>query len=428
MGAASEHTKRSDRRAFLRYAAIGGGAAALAAVSQAEADSGDEFRLGEFNDADNDQTTLVASVGADAALDVENMAGSGIGIRGINDGGYGVWGEGQDAGVRGIGDTVGVLGQARDSTGIGIMGRRGDRSSSLPTNTGILGFAAFGTGLVGEGGGATGIRGFSGQYNGTSGPIGVGIQGIGTNLGVQGIGPIGVEGRATGSGTAVRAIAASTGKAIDATGTINVVGAINAIGTITGTGSSVGVVARSATGGTSLRAFAPADGVAIEAVGNAVVGGDATVSGDLSVSGDLPVGGNLRVKGTLSGNGSGLAALKATALTGTVHPDRISGAFARRDRFNIFGRNNQFRGTVKMESRIQLNAANRATVKDGKTSVDVTVNAKIVMGPTTVVIVTPQEDPHGLTFFARVLTSRTFRIGLSGPAPTDITFGYLVLN
>lgn len=423
MGAKSERATQSDRRTFLKYAAIGGGGAALVAATRGgEADSGDNFILGDFNDADNDQTSLVASVGADAAFDVENTAGSGIGIRGINDGGYGIWGEGQDAGVRGIGDTIGVLGQARDNTGVGVVGRRGDRSASLPTNTGVLGFASFGTGVVGEGGGATGIRGFSGQYNGTSGPVGVGVQGTGTNIGVQGIGLVGVEGRANGSGTAVRAIASTSGKAIDATGAVNVAGPINAIGTITGTGFSVGVVAKSATGGTSLKALAPTDGLAMEAVG------DVSVDGDVTVSGDIPVGGDVRVKGAISGNGSGLSALKATALTGTVHPDRISGAFARRDRFNIFGRNNQFLGSVRMEGRITMNAAKRAIVKDGDDHVDVTLDDKIVMGPDTIVIVTPQEDPHGLTFFARVLTSKTFRIALSGPAPEDIVFGYLVLN
>lgn len=420
MNAANNRRHARTRRNLLKAAAAGGAlAAALRASGTAGAASGDTFRIGRLNDAGADQTVLTANKGGAASLVVNNTSPAGVGIRAENKGGYGLWGVGLNAGVRGIGGQAGIIGEANPTSGIGIVGRRGFRSGTLPTNTGVLGYAGFGTGVIGEGGGATGIRGFAGQYDGSSAPVGTGVQGVGTT---------GVLAQATGSGTGLRAVSSSSGRAIDATGpvrvvgpvaitgtasvagTLSVAGHINASGTITGEGGTIGVVAKSGTGGTGLKAIAPTDGLAIEAVG------------------DVRMDGDVDVLGVLSGDGSGLKALAASRLVGTVHPDRLPLATARRDKSNSFSKVQEFGDIVRFGNRMISSVAGRATIASGETSVDVELPSNVTVGTGSLVIATPQENPHGNGVFARPIAARRIRISIPSPAPEDLAFGYLVLN
>ena len=161
---------------------------------------------------------------------------------------------------------------------------------------------------------------------------------------------------------------------------------------------------------------------------NASIAGRATLTGDLSVGGEATVTGDVAVSGRISGNGSGIASLNARALTGTIPPDRISGAFARRDKFNIFGKNQQFQGAVRFNGRLSANAAGRATVPVGEDHIEVTLPSGVTAGSASLVIATPQSDLKGATFFAKVFTGTSIRIVLSQNAADPVTFGWLVLN
>lgn len=412
--------KARTRRNLLKAAAAGGAlAAALRATGTAGAASGDTLLVGRLNDAGADQTVLTANKGGAATLVVNNTSPAGVGLRAENEGGYGLWGVGLNAGVRGIGDEAGIIGEANPSSGIGIIGRRGFRSGATPSNTGVLGYAGYGTGVVGEGGGATGIRGFAGQYDGTSGPVGVGVQGVGST---------GVLAQATGSGTGLRTIASSSGRAIDASGpvrivgpmavtgttsiigTFNVEGHINAAGTITGEGGTIGIVAKSDAGGTGLKALGPTDGLAIDAIGDVRISGDTTVFG------------------VLSGNGSGLKSLAATQLTGSIHPDRLPLAAARRDKSNSYSKVQEFRDVVRFTNRMISTVAGKATIASGETFVDIDLAANVTLGAGTIVIATPQEYPHDSDVYAKPVGTRRIRISLQAAAPEDLVVGYLVVN
>jgi hypothetical protein len=419
---------RSTRRALLGLAMISGGAVAARAAlpRQAEAAPGDPLVLGSNNDSGTSQTALTARQDGSATLVVTNTSTFGTGIRGNGGQGYGVWGSGDQAGVRGFGSAVGLLGEA-NSTGIAVLGRRGTRSGNLPTNTGVLGFAAYGTGVIGEGGGATGVRGFAWQHNGTSAPIGVGVQGVGT---------VGVLAQSSGSGIGLKAVG---GRAIEASGAVvidgpttvngntivngtttlngvagiggvlNVNSHINSAGTITGYGGKIGVVARAGPGGIALKAIGPAGGTAIQA------------GGDVHVLGDLTVG------GAIQGKGTGLTAVPASSLTGVVAPDRIPLAFARRDRGNSFGKVTEFRDTARFNARIAAAGAGRATLEAGKTFVDVDLPEGI-LSSASVVIATPQESLHGTGFYAKPTGTNRIRISMESAPAEDIVFGYAVLN
>lgn len=409
-----------NRRNLLKAAAAGGAlAAALRATGSAGAAAGDPLVAGRLNDAGADQTVLTANKGGAATLVVRNTSVAGVGLRAENAGGYGLWGVGLEAGVRGIGTNAGIIGEANPSSGIGVIGRRGFRSGRTPSNTGILGFASFGTGVIGEGGGATGIRGFAGQFDGTSGPVGVGVQGVGST---------GVLAQATGSGTALRAVGTASGRAIDASGAVQITGAttmtgttrvlgtfnvdghINAAGTITGAGGTIGVVARSGEGGTALKAIGPAAGLAIDAAGDVRISGDASIAG------------------LLSGNGAGLTALAASQLTGTIHPDRLPLAAARRDRANSFAKVQEFKDVVRFTNRMVSTLAGKATIAPGKTFIDVTLPTGVTLAAGSIVIATPQQHPRGAGVYARRTGTRRIRISLQKAAPRELTFGYLVVN
>ncbi len=79
---------------------------------------------------------LTANKGGAATLVVRNTSVAGVGLRAENAGGYGLWGVGLEAGVRGIGTNAGIIGEANPSSGIGVIGRRGFRSGRTPSNTG----------------------------------------------------------------------------------------------------------------------------------------------------------------------------------------------------------------------------------------------------------------------------------------------------
>ncbi len=405
--------RKSDRRALLKLAALGGGIAALGrATTRAEAASGGTFLLGRPNDAEKDSTTL--NSGAADTLVIKNRSTSATGIK-VERTGTGVRAEGAVEGVRGVGSTgvggyadkpagIGVAGSADGAPliGRGVYGRSGARSGSEPGNVGVHGFADSGVGVMGEGGGGTGVRGYSHQWSTGSAPLGVGVQGVGTVAGVLAQGFTG--------GVALRAQAPSGGTAIDAAGLVKVAGHIDATGTITGQGGEIGILAKSGNRGVALKAIAPSEGTAIEALG------PVTVDGPLDA-------------GSLSGDGSDVTNLDATNVsTGRLDVLRLPLQVARRDGFNVFTRINDFQSTTRFRGRVIAAAAAVVTVPAGRDRVEVTLATGVTVGTASVILLTPLGSTDGALYHAERVSSSSFRIVLSGPAPADLRFSYAVFN
>lgn len=249
---------------------------------------------------------------------------------------------------------------------------------------------------------ATGVQGFSHQTDLSTAPTGVGVHGVGR--------AVGVLAQAADSGIALKAIAPSGGTAIDAAGLVRVAGHIDAAGTITGRGGQIGILAQSDEGGTALKAVAPEDGTAIEATGPVMVNGPATAA-------------------TFSGSGAGLTGLDADEITtGTLAPERLPAAAARREAFNFFRNINVFQSTTRFMGRIVASSAGVAEIESGQDHVDVTLPAAVGLSAASAILLTPQESVGSLTYHARRLSSSQFRIGLSDEAPRTIRFGYAVFN
>jgi hypothetical protein len=190
--------------------------------------------------------------------------GSAAGVIGANSGGGGLGVLGQafnGTGVRGISSTgFGVFGssvtftavEARSNTGFGIFG-------SSNTNTGIHGQSGSGTGVFGT----TGANGSVGVH-GTNTGGGVGVLGEASTA----AGVLGVSDHSLGAGVAGH----STNDGIGATGQ-----SPNGLGVFGATNTGVGVWAQSAEGGTAILA------VSEELAGRFI--GDVTVTGVLSKGG-----------------------------------------------------------------------------------------------------------------------------------------------
>ena len=197
-----DRERRTRRQVLTGAAGVLGALAATSIVraTPASANTGDSLTLGKDNSAstqtsilNNSQTTIPFTqlyVGSGWGTGIYGQSGNMEGVhgKGISSG---VIGEGGNTGVTGTGTKVGVMGTTAGAEG--VYGQHGSGGNGPSTSSGVHGVtdSATDSGVLGENlSGGTGVSGSSsgiGVQGSSSGSIGVSGTSAGNQAGVQGI-------------------------------------------------------------------------------------------------------------------------------------------------------------------------------------------------------------------------------------------------